>query len=111
MTRLSPGVSGVVLSTDKEGANKSATFAPSDTVFLSADINVEKGTSVDIKWYALNVDGQDPAVAFLSNNVVVGSEPKLFANAKVDAGFPVGNYRVEVETNGTKAAEAEFSIQ
>ena len=110
------GVSNLVLSTDKDGANKAATFAPTDTVYMTADVNqVADGASFDIKWYALNVSGQDPATPFLSNNVVwstASGANRLYAQTNsTTGGFPVGQYRVEVDMGGNKVAEAEFNIQ
>ena len=110
------GVSNLALSTDKDGANKATTFAPTDTVYLTADVNqVADGTSFDIKWYALNVAGQDPATPFVSNNVVWSTSSganRLYAQtSSTTGGFPVGQYRVEVDMGGTKAAEADFNIQ
>lgn len=109
------GVSNVVLSTDKEGANKTTTFAPTDTIYLSADFNqVDKGASFDIKWYALNVSGQDPATPFLTSNYVYDGSAanKLYANTNsTSGGFPAGQYKVEIDLNGTKVAEEQFDIK
>jgi len=109
------GVSNLALSTDKEGANKTTTFAPTDTIYLTADFNqVEKGASFDIKWYALNVSGQDPNTPFLTSNYVYDGSAanKLYANASMTTGgFPVGQYKVEVDLNGTNVAEQQFDIQ
>ena len=109
------GVSNPVLSTDKAGANTTTTFAPTDTIYLSFDINqVDKGTSFDIKWYALNVSGQDPNTPFVTSNVVYDgtSGNKVYANTNsTSGGFPVGQYKVEIDMNGTKVAEQSFNIQ
>ena len=109
------GVSNPVLSTDKEGTNVTTTFAPTDTIYLSFDINqVDKGTSFDIKWYALNVSGQDPNTPFFTSNVVYDGSGanKIYAQTNsTTGGFPTGNYRVEIDMNGTKAAEQTFTIQ
>ncbi len=108
------GVSNPVLSTDKAGANTTTTFAPTDTVYLSFDINqVAKGTSFDIKWYALNVTGQDPNTPFLTSNVVYDGSGanKVYANTNSTTGFPVGQYKVEIYMSGTKVAEQQFNIQ
>ena len=106
------GVSNLVLSSDKGGASK-ATFAPTDTIYLSADVNkVDAGTSFDIKWYALNVSGQDPATPFVTSNVAYSSGNNLSANINsTTGGFPVGQYKVEVDMNGTKVGELTFDIQ
>jgi len=108
------GVSNPSLSTDKAGTNTTTTFAPTDTVYLSFDINqVDKGTSFDIKWYALNVSGQDPNTPFFTSNVIYDGSGanKVYANTNSTAGFPVGQYKVEIYMNGTKTAEEQFNIQ
>lgn len=108
------GVSNIALSTDKEGANKSTTFAPSDTIYLTADVNgVEAGTNFDIKWYVLDVAGQDPATPFVTSSVAWASGMnKLYANINsTSGGFPAGNYKVEIYMAGTKVGEQTFAIQ
>jgi len=106
------GVSNLVLSSDKGGASK-ATFAPTDTIYLSADVNqVNAGTNFDIKWYALNVSGQDPATPFVTSTVAYSSGNNLSANINsTTGGFPVGQYKVEVYMNGAKVGEQTFDIQ
>jgi hypothetical protein len=106
------GVSNLVLSSDKGGTNKT-TFAPTDTVYLSADVNqVDAGTSFDVKWYALNVSGQDPSTPFVTSNVAYSSGNNLSANINsTTGGFPVGQYKVEVDMNGAKVSEQTFDIQ
>jgi hypothetical protein len=106
------GVSNLVLSSDKGGASR-ATFAPPDTISLSADVNqVDAGTSFDIKWYALNVSGQDPATPFVTSTVAYSSGNNLSANINsTTGGFPAGQYKVEVDMNGAKVGEQTFDIQ
>jgi hypothetical protein len=107
------GVSNLYMSTDKEGTNKTTTFTPTDTIYVSFDVNqVDKGASFDIKWYALNVDGQDPNTPFITSNYIYGSESSLSAHINsTTGGFPVAQYKVEIFINGTKAAEQQFDIQ
>jgi hypothetical protein len=106
-------ITNLVLSTDKAGAKAATTFAPTDTIYLSSDVSqLASGTSIDIKWYALNVSGQDPNTPFYTSNVVYSSGSSLSAQVNsTTGGFPVGQYRVEVDTNGTKAAEKDYTIQ
>jgi hypothetical protein len=108
------GVSNLALSNDKAGANKATTFAPTDTIYLNADVNqVADGASFDVKWYALNVSGQDPNTPFVTSNVVwkSGMNQLTAQTNSTTGGFPVGQYRVEVDMDGTKAAEKDFAIQ
>jgi hypothetical protein len=109
------GVSNLVLSTTKGGTTNITTFAPGDTIYLSSDLNqVDKGTSFDIKWFALNVSGQNAATPFLTSNVVYDGTGNNTLNAQVNSttgGFPVGDYNVEIDMNGVKAAEQAFNIQ
>jgi len=108
------GVSNLALSNDKVGANKATTFAPTDTIYLNADVNqVADGASFDVKWYALNVSGQDPNTPFVTSNVVwkSGMNQLTAQTNSTTGGFPVGQYRVEVDMDGTKVAEENFNIQ
>ncbi len=108
-----PTVSNMSLSADKSGSNPTTTFAPTDTIYLTADVsNLAAGTSVDIKWYALNVSGQDPNTPFFTSNVVYSSGSTLTAStSSTSGGFPTGQYKVEVYVGGVKAGEQDFTIQ
>jgi len=108
------GVSNPILSTDEKGTNTATTFAPTDTIYLSFTVNqVDKGTSFDVKWYALNVSGQDPNTPFFTSNVIYdGSGNRIIAHVNITSGgFPVGQYKVEIYMNGTKVAEQQFNVQ
>ena len=108
------GVSNLTLSSDKAGTDKKTTFAPKDTIYLNADVNkVADGTKFEVKWFALNVKGQDANAPFLTSDVTWKSGAhNLTASANVkDPGFPVGKYRVEVDMSGKKAAEQPFEVQ
>lgn len=113
-TSAPAGVSNPILSTDEQGTNKTTTFAPTDTIYLSFTINqVDKGTSFDVKWYALNLSGQDPNTPFFTSNVIYdGSSNTMYAHINsTTGGFPVGQYKVAIYMNGSKEAEQTFSIQ
>jgi hypothetical protein len=107
------GISNIYMANDAEGVNKSATFAPSDTIYVFFAVNqVETGASFEIKWYALNVEGQDPATPFQVSDYVYNDEATLFAQIEsTSGGFPAADYKVEIYMNGAKVGEQQFSVQ
>ena len=107
------GVSNLALYKDKAGTDKVSTFAPTDTIYLAADVNqVASGTSFEVKWFALNVDGQDPSTPFYTSKFTYNSGNNLYAQIdSTTGGFPTGQYKVEVDMNGTNVGEQTFDIQ
>ncbi len=108
------GVSNVYMANDAEGTNKTTTFAPTDVIYVFFDVNgVESGAQFQVKWFALNVDGQDPTEAFTVTDYTYTDEGTIYAQIESTdaAGFPAAQYKVEVYMNGAKVAEQPFSIQ
>lgn len=108
------GVSNIYMANDEEGNNKTTTFAPTEAIYVFFDVNgVESGAQLQVRWYALNVDGQDPNTPFTTSDYTYSGEDTIYANIEsTDAGgFPVAQYKVEVYLNGAKVGEQQFSIQ
>ena len=60
------GVSNIYMANDGDGNNKTTTFAPTDVIYVFFDVNqVDSGAQFQVKWYALNVDGQDATTPFV----------------------------------------------
>jgi hypothetical protein len=112
-TTAPAGVSNIQLSTDQEAANVTTTFAPTDEIYVTFDVNeVEAGAELEIKWYALNVEGQDPETPFTTSEYTYNDESSIYANIySTEGGFPVGQYKVEIYLNGSEVGEQQFSIQ
>lgn len=112
-TTAPAGVSNIQMSTDQEAANITTTFAPTDEIYVTFDVNeVEAGSGIQIKWYALNIEGQDPESPFTTSDYTYNDEDSIYANIySTDGGFPTGQYKVEIYLNGAKVGEQQFSVQ
>ena len=107
------GVSNIYMANDEAGNNKTTTFAPSDTVYVFFDVNqIDAGTKFQIKWYVLNVDGQDPNEPLAVTDYDYNNEATILAHIESTGdGLPVGNYKVEIYMSGNKVGEQLFSVQ
>lgn len=108
-----PGASNFYMATDEEGTNRTNVFSTTDDFYVFFDVSgVEPGTSFQSRWYALNIEGEDPNVPFqtidYSYEEGIGN---IYFQLTNDQGWPVGNYKVEVYMNGTEVGEQEFSVQ
>jgi hypothetical protein len=108
-----PGVSNIYMASDDAGNNKTTTFAPTDTIHVFFDVNqVDNGAQLQMKWFALNVDGQDPTTSFKTLDYAYKGEPTINGQiSSTSGGFPVGQYKVEVYLNDAKVGEQQFDIK
>lgn len=107
------GVSNIYMANDAEGKNKTSTFAPTDVIYVFFDVNqVDNGSQFQVRWFALNVDGQDPNEAFLTTDYTYNGEPTIYAQIEsTQGGFPAAQYKVEIYLAGAKVGEQQFTIQ
>ncbi len=112
-TTAPAGVSNIQLSTDQAATNITTTFAPTDEIYVTFDVNeVEAGSAFEIKWYALDVEGQDSETPFTTSEYTYNDVPSLYAQIQsTDGGFPAGQYKVKIYLNGSKVGEQQFSVQ
>jgi hypothetical protein len=112
-TAAPAGISNIQMSTDQDGANATTTFAPTDTIYVTFDVNeVDTGAALQVRWYALNVEGQDPETPFTTTDYTYNDEGSIYAQIEsTDGGFPAGQYKVEIYLNGAKVGEEQFSVQ
>lgn len=112
-TTAPAGISNIQMSTDQDAANVTTTFAPTDVIYVTFDVNgVETGAALQVKWYALNVDGQDSETPFTVTDYTYNDEASIYAQIEsTDGGFPVAQYKVEIYLNGAKVGEQQFSVQ
>lgn len=108
-----PGASNFYMATDEAGTNRTTVFSPTDDFFIFFDVTgIEPGTNFESRWYALNIEGEDPNVPFQTIDYDyeegIGN---IYFQLTNDQGWPVGNYKVEIYMNGTKIGEQEFSVQ
>jgi hypothetical protein len=105
-------VSNFYMATDNQGANKTATFAPTDAFNLFFDVNgIPAGTVFETRWYVFNVPGHDSNTPFktVDETYTSGSTTLLFHLTNT-ANWPVGQYRVDVYMSGNKVGEVPFSV-
>jgi hypothetical protein len=107
------GVSNIYMANDKDGKNKTTTFSPTEVIYVFFDVNqVGAGAKFQVKWYAINVEGQDPATAFVVTDYTYANEPSVFAQIEsTTGGFPAAQYKVEIYLEGTKVGEQQFTIK
>ena len=112
-TSAPAGVSNIRMANDAEGTNVTTTFASNDLIYVFFDVNeVETGAAFQVRWYALNVDGQDPETPFTVTDYSYNDESTIYAQIEsTDGGFPVAQYKVEIYLNGAKVGEQQFSVQ
>ena len=108
-----PGASNFYMATDEAGTNRTNVFSATDDLYVFFDVSgVESGTNFQSRWYALNIEGEDPNVPFqtidYSYEEGVGN---IYFQLTNDQGWPAGNYKVEVYMNGAEVGEQEFSVQ
>jgi len=107
------GVSNIYMASDEAGDIKTTTFGPMDSVYVFFDVNqVEAGTKFEIKWFVLDLEGQDPATPFTVSEYTYDNEDTIYANvySTDPAGFPAAQYKVEIYMAGAKVGEQQFGI-
>lgn len=108
-----PGASNFYMASDVDGNNKTTVFSPDDDFFVFFDVaGIEVGTNFQSRWYALDVEGQDPNEPFQTIDYAYeeGISSIYFQMTSAEP-WPVGNYKVEVYMNGAKMGEQTFSVQ
>jgi hypothetical protein len=112
-TSAPAGVSNIRMANDADANNITTTFASTDVIYVFFDVNeVETGAPFQVKWYALNLDGQDPTEPFTVTDYAYNDESTIYAQIEsTDGGFPVAQYKVEIYLNGSKVGEQQFSVE
>ena len=107
------GVSNIYMANDIDGNNKTTTFVPTDVIYVFFDVNqIESGTQFQVKWYALDLAGQDPTTPFVVTDYTYTNEATVYAQIEsTEGGFPAGQYKVEIYLDGAKVGEQQFTIQ
>jgi hypothetical protein len=108
-----PGVSNIYMAKDKDGNNKTNVFSPTDDFFVLFDVSgVDVGTKFQSRWYALDVEGQDPNTPFQTIDYTYEADiANIYFQLTNGDGWPTGNYKVEIYMNDTKVGEQQFSVQ
>jgi hypothetical protein len=108
-----PGASNFYMATDEAGTNRTTVFSPTDDFYIFFDVSgVDAGTNFQSRWYALEIEGEDPNVPFQTSDYTYESGiSSIYFQLTNDEGWPTGNYRVEVHMNDVKVGEQAFSVQ
>ena len=108
-----PGASNFYMATDEAGTNRTNVFSPNDDFYVFFDVSgIEPGTKFQYRWYALNIEGEDPNVQFQTIDYSYEEGiVNIYFQLTNDQPWPVGNYKVEVYMNGAEVGEQEFSVQ
>lgn len=107
------GVSNVYMANDIDGNNKTTTFAPTDVIYVFFDVNqIESGAQFQIKWYVLNLEGEDPTTPFVVTDYTYTGEATVYAQVEsTTGGFPPAQYKVEVYFNGALVSTVPFTVE
>jgi hypothetical protein len=108
-----PGASNFYMATDEKGTNKTTVFSPTDDFYVFFDVSgIEPGTKFQSRWYALNLEGQDPntPVQTIDYTYEKGIS-NIYFQLTSSQDWPAANYKVEVYMNDAKIGEQTFSVQ
>lgn len=108
-----PGVSNVRMATDDSGETTTTSYSPTDDFYVFFDANnVEVGTLFESRWYALNIEGEDPNTAFSTIEYALEEGiGVVYFQLYSDVDWPAGDYRVDIYMAGVKVGESTFSVQ
>ena len=82
-------------------------------IFLHAEVDdVEAGTKLSATWIAEKTDKAPPNTRIDSIILTANDDTDFadFALSKPNAGWPVGDYRVDLSIDGSPAGSARFQI-
>jgi len=108
-----PGVSNIHMSTDESGETTVTSYSPTDDFYVYFDVNlVDVGTPFEGRWYALDIEGEDPSTPFstIDYNLEEGVGSVYFQLFN-DSDWPIGTYRVEVYMEDAKVGEQQFNVR
>ena len=101
---------------DSDGENLTTVFSPADVFFAVADLNyAPAGTVVEAKWLAVQVEGYDSGELIYEQAITDFTEESfsgtIYFQLSNDAGWTVGEYKVDIYLNGTFIQSANFSVR
>ena len=108
-----PGISNIRMVTDDTGVTATTVYTPTDPFIVFFEVNqVESGTTFESRWYALDVEGEDPSTPFKTSEYMYEEgNQKIYFQLSRDSEWPVGRYRVEIYMNGEKFGEVQFEVE
>lgn len=108
-----PGASNFYMATDVAGTIRTTVFSPTDDFYIFFDASgVDVGTNFQSRWYALDIEGQDPNAPFQKIDYAYEADTSnIYFQLTNDEGWPTGHYKVEVYMKDVKVGEQQFSVQ
>ena len=108
-------LSNVRTAFDEDAKQPTSVFAPSDAVYVVADLaNAPVGTVVVSKWYYVSVEGIAPNTLIDDADITIeeeGFSGTVHFFFPAGTNWPVGTYAVELYLNGTLIDTATFTVQ
>lgn len=105
-------IDSAILSTDSEGTQETAVFAPEDTFYCIVTLaNAPDDTTVKAVWTAVDVEGEEPNTQIDEAETTSDGNNVLTFNLTIDTAWPVGKYKVDLYLNGTLDRTLEFEVQ
>ncbi len=109
-----PQAANFYMTLDSQGANRTATYAPTDPFYVFFDVaHIQVGTNFEARWYALNVAGIDASKPFQTEDLAysAGNTTLFFHLAnKNNNPWPVGQYRVDIYMAGNQVGQVSFNV-
>ena len=100
---------------DQDGVNVTSTYSSADIFYAVADLsNAPKGTALEAKWIAVNVEGYDPNYEFQTQPLGITDESftgTIYFQLSNDNGWPAGDYKVDLYLNGELKQSITFNVQ
>ena len=101
---------------DEDGESPTTVFGSSDIFFAVGDLeNAPAGTVVEAKWIAVQVDGYDSGELIYEQAITDFTDESfsdtIYFQLSNDAGWPVGEYKVDVYLDGTYVQSVNFGVQ
>ena len=106
------GAANFYMATDMVGKNRTTAFSPANHVYIFFDVSgIKPGTTFQSRWYALDLNGQDPTVPVRTIDYTYKDGEKLFFELSSIGDWQTGNYKVEVYMDNAKVGEQMFTIR
>ena len=111
--QANPAFGDLTFSSQKNGDAQTVFSPDTPKIFLHADVDdAVAGTKLTATWIAEKTDKAPPNTR-IDSIVQVADDDTDFADftlSKPNAGWPVGNYRVDLSIDGSPAGSAHFQI-
>ena len=101
---------------DSDGQSPTTVFSPSDVFFAVADLNnAPAGTVVEARWIAVQIEEYDAGELIYEQAINDFTDERfsgtIYFQLSNDAGWPAGEYKVDVYLDGTFVQSASFSVR